>query len=247
MSEEIDLSTNEFDIAAMTAKSVFGAIPGVGSLLSELTSAIIPNQRFDRLIEYVKILNDKISQIPQDVLEIIKNDPYFIDLIEEGFIQASRAITKDRKEYIASILYTGICNDEKNFIESKYFLKLLSELNELEIITLTSYYYCIETEKASEFKNKHRNILEQRFVYEEEEDSLILSSDVQQNYKEHLLRLGLLSREDKIDFKTRNGKQIIETKKGSYKITRLGGFLLKYAGITEHYNYIYEYNADKEQ
>ncbi|EHO13231.1 hypothetical protein [Myroides odoratimimus] len=246
MSKEIDLSTNEFDIAAMTAKSIFGAIPGVGSLLSELTSEIIPNQRFDRLIEYVKILNDKISQIPQDVLEIIKDDPYFIDLIEEGFVQASRAITKDRKEYIATIIYTGINNDEQKFIESKYLLKLLSELNELEIIILTSFYYYIGSEKASDFKNKHSNILKQRFIYEEEEDSLILSSDVQENYKEHLLRLGLLKREEKIDLKIKNGKQIVENKKGAYKITRLGGFLLKYAGITEHYNYIYEYNADKE-
>ena len=120
-----NLERNNQDLIAIVGKSIVGVIPIIGPLLSEIVGTVIPNQRIDRLIKYVNVLNDKLSHIPEEIINSIKTDESFIDLIEEGFFQASRAMTDERREYIASVLANGITDDSLAFEESKYLLKLL--------------------------------------------------------------------------------------------------------------------------
>ena len=40
------------DVAAIAIKSVLGAAPFIGTLLVEVVSAIIPNQRLDRVVKF---------------------------------------------------------------------------------------------------------------------------------------------------------------------------------------------------
>ena len=87
------LDNNKTDLLVSAAKSAVGVVPIAGSLLSELVGNLIPNQRIDRLSKYVKELDDRISKIPTEKINSLLNNDDFIDLIEEGFVQASRAIT----------------------------------------------------------------------------------------------------------------------------------------------------------
>ena len=88
-------------------------IPGFGSILSEVVGAIIPDQRMDRLVKYIKILDTKVQKINSDLLEIAKQNELAIDLIEEGFVQASRSLSNERREYIANVVANGISDEEK--------------------------------------------------------------------------------------------------------------------------------------
>ena len=36
-----------------------------------------------------------------------------MDLIEEGFVQASRSLSNERREYIANVVANGISDEEK--------------------------------------------------------------------------------------------------------------------------------------
>ncbi len=63
-----------------------------------------------------------------------------IDLIEEGFVQASRSLSNERREYIANVVANGISDEEKNYADSKYILKLLGELNDQEVIWLRFFF-----------------------------------------------------------------------------------------------------------
>lgn len=231
MLEKVDLGTNKNDIAAAILKSCLGVIPGIGSALSEIVGFIIPNQKIDRIVEYVRILDTKISNIHIDIIDSIKNNEYFIDLMEESFIQASRAISNERREYIASVVIEGIKNEEQQFLETKYVLKLLSELNDAQVIILASYHFIFNTDIDQEFRERHKNIIGETYAPSGATDSLKLSSDVKDNYRISLLRLGLLTKENKSIIEEKSGSSVIRVKEGNYELSRLGFFLLKHINI----------------
>ncbi|MGV0847984.1 hypothetical protein ACTS9T_15580 [Empedobacter falsenii] len=232
------LDNNKTDLLVSAAKSAVGVVPIAGSLLSELVGNLIPNQRIDRLSKYVKELDDRISKIPTEKINSLLNNDDFIDLIEEGFVQASRAITDKRRQYIASIVSTGITDKNIQLNESKQLLKILSELNDIEIIWLRSYL--VPTIGGDEeFRQKHKNILQPIHTYMGADEETMTKAALQNSYKEHLERLELIDHKIRIDtttkmpeFDTFTGKP----KKSYSTITTLGRLLLKQIGIIDELN-----------
>lgn len=194
---------------------------------------VIPNQRIERLTKYVRVLEKKIEDLEKEQLvEKLKNEEC-VDFLEESFVHASRAITQERIEYIANVVRNGL--DEKliEYTESKYLLKLLQELNEQEIIWLR--FYLIPTIGGdTEFREKHKNILDSIQPHLGSDQDTIDKAAFQKNYKNHLERLGLISSNYQID---RNTKQPIYDKftgkpKTAYsRTTTLGNLLLKQIGL----------------
>jgi hypothetical protein len=228
-----NLENNKNDLIASAAKSVLGIVPIAGSLLSELVGNLIPNQRIDRLTKYVTELDEKLTKIPsKKILRLIENE-YFIDLIEEGFVQASRAISDERRTYIASVVTNGITDEEIELNESKYLLKILQELNDIEIIWLR--YYLVPTIGGDkEFRNNHKNTLENVQAYIGADNETLSKSAIQKSYTEHLERLELINHKIRFDkskgipeFDTFSGKP----KKSYTDITTLGRLLLKQIGV----------------
>ena len=184
MSRKKDLEANKTDFLTSAAKSSVGIIPGAGPFLSELIGMIIPNQRVDRLSKYVIELDNKLKKIPTEITTGLLKNEDFIDLIEEGFIQASRARTDERRKYIASIIANGISDEQINFEESKYQLKILQELNDVEIIWLR-FYLVPTTGGDKEFRNKHQKILAPVRPRLEDDQQTINKAAFQESYKEH--------------------------------------------------------------
>ena len=228
-----ELENNRIDLIASAAKSVLGNVPFVGSLLSELVNNLIPNQRIDRLSKFVKELEIRISEIPSEKLNTLLGNEEFIDLVEEGFFQASRSITDERRQYIASIIANGILDEDIELNESKYLLKLLQDLNDVEIIWLR--YYFVPTVQGDEvFREKHERILMPFRVNNSTDHKSLTKASLQHSYKEHLERLGLIEHKDKIDrskgipeYDIASGKP----KKSHPTISNLGRLLLKQIGV----------------
>lgn len=233
MTRDKSLDINSTDLLTSFSKSALSIVPIAGPFLSEIVGTIIPNQRIDRLIEYIKELDKRISKIQiEQAEEFIKNEE-FIDLIEESFIQASRAITSERRQYIASIIENGIKDEAINFLQSKYLLKLLSELNDVEIIWLLSYAYPVK-ESDIEFREKHKNVLTPISSYIGVDKETQNSASIQNSYKEHLERLQLI--ESKILYDRKTGfpefdKSAGKLKTSSRRLTYLGKFLLEQIGL----------------
>lgn len=124
----INIKSNKMDKAVILAKGILGAAPYVGPIIAEIVGATIPNQRLDRIVDFVQILDKKLGGISQDVIKLKAQDEYFIDLFEDGMLLASRAINNERKEHIATVIKNSITNDELSHLEEKKLLTLQREI-----------------------------------------------------------------------------------------------------------------------
>ena len=96
--------------------------------MSELIGNLIPNQRIDRLVKYIIELERKLSDLSAERIRELLQGNECIDLFEEGFVQASRAITDERRTQIASVVRNGLDDESIAYSESKYVLKLLQRI-----------------------------------------------------------------------------------------------------------------------
>ena len=157
-----DLETNMRDYVAGLAKGVAGMVPVVGPIIAEVVNNIIPNQRIDRISRFVVILEEKFKEIDREIIEMKIRDEYFIDLLEDGFILASRAITDQRKEYIATIIKNSITEEALSHLEEKKILSIFSELNDAEIIILQSHALTGEEQRL--YFSHHKEIIQGKLV-----------------------------------------------------------------------------------
>lgn len=224
-SDEIK-QNNRTDITVATIKSIAGPIPIIGPMIQEMVNVIIPNQRIDRLSKYVLELEQKFTRFEQEKIENKLKDEYFIDLMEESLVQASKALSDERLEYIASIIENSLDKENILDIENKHLLTLLKEINDIEIIWLR--YYLVTTMGGdTEFRNKHKDVLESIIPTFDSAQGERERAAIQKSYKEHLSTLGLL--EKKISVKIGGSTNELETK--GYEITPLGRLLLKQIGF----------------
>ena len=224
----IDLNSNFLDKRVASYTAIANMVPYLGPCLSAIISEIIPNQRVDRIVRYVELLNQKIEKIDQELIKNISHDENGIDLVEEGFVQASRAISNERREYIANLVVNGISDEKKKYSDIKYMLKLLSELNDPEIIWLRSYLHS-PINGDEDFREKHKNILTVEPSNIGTDEATNEKNSIQNSYSEHLERLGLISSHKTIDIRTKQPKyDRYGNQEVSYRYTTiLGKYLLK--------------------
>lgn len=220
-----NVDINKIDLLVSTAKSLVGIVPFAGPLLSELVGNLIPNQRIDRLSKYVVELDNKLSQLNVEFIKKELKKEECVDLFEEGFRQASRALSDERRAYIASVVKNGLSNEHISYIETKYILQLLESLNDAEVIWLRFYLEPSLGPVDVEFREKHQNILNPVSATLGSSQDEIDKEALQSSYAEHLERLGLLRPHYQIDSKT--GIPRFDTFSGKpsvsyYDLTNLG-------------------------
>ncbi|MBA7576118.1 hypothetical protein ES708_17955 [subsurface metagenome] len=154
----MSIRRNRRDIATTLAKSAVGALPYVGSLATEVISALIPNQRIDRIIDYIVKLDEKVRGIEEEQLKRRFTTPESIDLFEDSLYQVSKALSEERKSYIASLFKNSLTDDQLEHIHYKQLLSILGELNDVEILILKSESLSSMGEK-DEFYKRHENAL----------------------------------------------------------------------------------------
>lgn len=229
----MNTDNTKIDYSIAIGKGILGAIPFVGPLIAEVIGSIIPNQRIDRIRDFLIILENKIEENEKENAKLKFQNEKFIDILEESMLQASKALSKERKEYIASIVSNGIGKDEVDHIQKKLLLNLLNELSDAEIIILQSYG--LNGLEYREFYEKHKEILMPPHVSRRTGDQDGLENrtlfDAQKN---HLARLNLIKAKYKHpkrgeipEFDTNTGT----VKAQGYEITSLGRLLLRNVGL----------------
>lgn len=186
-SESLELQTTDY--VASAAKAALGAVPFAGSLLAELAGTVIPNQRIDRIVKFAKTLETRMCRIEQDFIKAQLKDESFTDLMEEGLRQAARSLTDERREYIAALISNSLSSQDIRYHESKHLLKLLDELNDVEVIWLRFYLVSVMN-GDNEFREKHREILKSVTKVMSAPQSVRDKGTLQDSYKDHLARLG---------------------------------------------------------
>lgn len=228
---ETALQTTATDYVASAAKAVLGMVPFAGSLLAELAGSVIPNQRIDRLAKFALELEAKLSGFDQAHVRAQLNDENFTDLLEEGVRQASRSVSDERRQYLAAILANGISFEAATYAESRHLLRILGEINDIEVVWLRFYAEPpTPVSKPSEYRKRHKAILESVTAFMGSGQETLDKKALQDSYKEHLAGLGLLKPRYKIDHKTK--QPVFDNHTGSpevqgYSITPLGRLLLR--------------------
>ncbi|WDE97665.1 hypothetical protein PQO03_17715 [Lentisphaera profundi] len=230
-----DIEANKQDLKASVLKSTVGIVPFAGPFLSEVVGAVIPNQRIDRIGKFVKELDERLSRFEQSYLNELIKDEECVDLIEECFISASRGISQDRRKYIATLLENGLSEERIEFLETKYLLKLLNELNDMEVLWLR-YFYDTTRGGDSEFREKHADVFKIVVVSIGSDEETRRKGALQESYKDHLKRLRLI--DEKIKFDRKLGMpeydQVTGKPKSYYNnVSVLGNNLLRYIGMIQ--------------
>ena len=224
-----DLETNTKDRLVAAARGALSAVPFAGGLLGELITEIIPGQRQDRIVAYIRQLETRISAMEAGVASAALAHPEKIDLIERGGLQAARTTSPERISRIVEIVARGLESSEADIIRRKRIINLLGEIDDDEAAILTAYgrsyaggdrdaFHEINRPDTPSF-SAGRELIEQNKLYD-------LGVD-------HLLRLNLLERQfrspkkgDMPEFDTKTGGL-----KGTVQISYLGRMLLREMGI----------------
>jgi hypothetical protein len=184
--------TNRTDVVATLTKGALGAIPFVGGLAAEVVGAVIPNQRMDRIARLVKVLESKVETLDKEQVRRAFTEPGFVDILEDGFVQAARSLNEERIEHIASLLKNGLTEEHREFVELKKLLYLLAEINDIEVIVLRSYGEPQAIGEESEFRKKHANLLSSPGAHLGSSQDELDDQFFYDAYRLHLVRLGLL-------------------------------------------------------
>ncbi len=203
---------NKNDIAAILGKGFFGAIPFVGPLAGEIVGNLIPNQRIDRIASLLKALELKIDAEERAKVEERILEEKSVDLMEDGFLLAARALSDERIDHIASLLKKSLTAEDLEHIACKRLLFLLGELSDIEVLILKSYSMGIAQQQ--EFRRKHQDALTPPIVHLGSPQEVIDKGAIYETHKVNLVRLGLLKRTGMM-------------KAGSSQITALGMLLLR--------------------
>jgi len=232
MSDQLDSNSTDYVVSA--AKVALGAVPLVGPLLTELAGTVIPKQRLDRLVDYSRKLEMKIGSVDQDILRSKLHDENFTDLLEETVRQAAQAVTDERREYLASLLASGVTESHISAVESRHILRMLSEINDIEIIWLR-FFSSPALQGDREFREKHAAVLQPISSSMSASPNERERRALQENYAEHLISLGLLTRPIRVD--PRTGLPEFDRANGMWKtqgtqVTPFGKLLLRYVGLS---------------
>jgi hypothetical protein len=79
----------------------------VGAIIGEVIGKTIPEQRMQRLEVYVRYLNERLGQMNETEARKRATDPENIALFEDGAIQSARALSDERRAYIAKLVAQG--------------------------------------------------------------------------------------------------------------------------------------------
>jgi len=219
-------------VTTVAVKGGLGMIPLVGGLLAEIAGQFIPQQRTERLEDFVRYLDARIAGLGPEELRERLGDPERLDLFEEGGVQSTRALSSERREYIANIVAIGISGDDKAKIEAKRMLRMLREIDDDQIIILAGKLQ--RNQRDEVFRKRHAEIFDPPRTHlgsaREDFDKAALFELA----RVELVRLGLLAPSFKSvkkgelpEFDQRTGM----IKQQSREITPLGRMLLRSIGL----------------
>jgi hypothetical protein len=217
-----DLAVGSADYVASAAKAALGAVPFAGSLLAELAGAVIPNQRIERIVKFAAILEDRLSGLEQEFVQAQLKNEHFSDLVEEALRQSARSLSDERREQIASLIANSLKAQEIEYCESKHLLRILGELNDIEIIWLRFYLDPV-MHGDHEFRERHAAVLAPIAAYIGGPPGLVDKSALQRSYKDHMAELGLLER--RYELKNSSFGTTLDAK--GYELSALGRLLLR--------------------
>lgn len=244
--EEIDLNPNTRDRIRSWLSPIIKTISKLqglepwGSLMTETVLNIIPDQRQERLKSLIDVLNIRTKHLAEDFAELKQRlqSAEGTDLLEDALDQASRALSNERLEYIASILINGLTEDELEHAGKKRLLSLLGQLSDPEIIILR-FHSILSIAEQRKFAEAHKELLMPALLRLRSPQQDIDKAALRNAHTANLISLELLQPQypplKKGEVPEYNQRTGMPQARG-YKATALGHVLLRHIGIAVDWN-----------
>ena len=192
------LEDNATDQISLYTRMASGAFGPLGTLLSEVFLESLPNTLQKRLVTYVQILQERLTELEIKLDKHMLEDEEFIEVMRQGGLLATGATTKERKEYIANIIANGLSREDVQMIETKKILRTLDNVNDLEILLLCSYIDPT-VNAINEFKDQHPELYEGMYITMASSTQEREKGAMRATYLENLCKENLLSKEYSTD------------------------------------------------
>jgi hypothetical protein len=228
-----ELQSSHVDHVVSAIKGVIGAAPVAGPIIAELVGTTIPNQRLERVARFVHELDQRISALETKPSPEQLHEPGFTEVAEEAMLQSMRTPDPDRISQLATLTARALSPDEIRAEERLHLLRLLGELSPIELIWLQSFHE-IRTMGQNDFYDQHEEVLRPISRTMGQPEHVFDKGALQDSFKGHLERLGLVKPSLEIDRTTGIpvfDKQTGKPKIRGYDVTQLGFLLLKEIGI----------------
>lgn len=225
---EITLGPSKADHVASVTRAGLAFVPWAGPIIAELVGNVIPNQRIERLEEFVRQLRDRVED-PRRIAE----DPRRVDLFEDGCFLTVRAVEKKRIEHIVEVVSRGLTGSEKELLEARRMMRLLAEIDVDHVVFLESK---IRGRRTEEFEQRHAEILMRPRVAGESPPEMFDPGTLWDLRVHQLTRLGLLQPRFRRAERGKNPEWDHNTgmmKTQGWKLTRLGLLLLRYLNLAD--------------
>lgn len=140
-------------------------LPVGASFLTDVIFSFVPNQREDRIADFLKELSAQFNKYQEKVnkleewVNFVKENNGQLHLLELGFQFAVETDSNFLHHCYAYYIFNNINNKSIDDIQREKILKVIADLNEYEIIHLLNYLYPSFIGNASEFFKKFENIL----------------------------------------------------------------------------------------
>jgi hypothetical protein len=220
--ERLALEADDQDTRTALLKAALGGVPIAGPILAELVGFVIPRQRQDRFEQYLHLLAERLASVEEHVVRQIAESERAADLFEEGANQSARAISDERKAYIAALVANGLSGDHQEQIDAKRLLKLLGEIDDDQVILLCKYLDRYSEDEV--WVEKHEALIYGDPPSEGDDEATERRHWMRQLAIDQIERLGLIKRK----ILTRSG-----TRAPGYELTWMGRNLLNRIGLAE--------------
>jgi hypothetical protein len=181
-------------VARITARLALLGMGPVGAVLTAVLTEVMPTLRAERLAVFGQELENRLTDVPGDVLNLRVGDPERFDLLEDGMWQAARASSRTRTAYLANVVANGLKAESAHELDRRHILRLLAEVNDIEMLILSLFGFGSNASRDSFFE-KHRSTLGHKPAAMGDPRDVLDRDAVRTDYEEHLLRLGLLGRQ----------------------------------------------------
>jgi len=184
-----DIGPSAADGIAAVGRILASMVPVAGPFLTELITEIVPSQRQDRFEDFVRQLHERLAGVEETVLRERLREPENVALFEEGAYQAVRAFTEERRRQIVELVAGGIADDRRDYLESHRVLRLLGELDDVQVVLLAGY---LQKNREGDYWERHANVLRVPPVNGDASREEIDVAAVREAGQQHLVQLGLL-------------------------------------------------------